>query len=88
MARDSHSKAAKFARPRGNNEKPMTSMTLTFDRRTSDMLENLKEAFGAASKTEVIRKAIALLDIAREARDGGGSIKTEDADGVDHKILL
>jgi len=63
-------------------------MTLTFDRRTSELLDNLKEAFGASSKTEVIRKAIALLDIAREAREGGGSIKMEDANGVDHKILL
>ena len=45
----------------------MSTTTVKFDERTSAILEELKEHFHAASKAEVLRKAIALLDVVSEA---------------------
>lgn len=45
----------------------MSTTIVEFDKRTTEILEHLKEHFHAASKAEVLRKAIALLDVFSEA---------------------
>lgn len=62
--------------------------TLSFDDRTEDILNNLKRDFGAASKAEVIRKAVALLEVIRQAKKDGGAIGIVDADGKSVRTVL
>ncbi len=64
-------------------------VTFTIDEATEQVLENLKVALGKTSRAEVLRKAIALLEVATEAENEGGSIATLDQEGnVRHKIKL
>jgi hypothetical protein len=51
---------------------PLTSFNL--DERTDRTLEELKSHFGASSKAEVVRKAIAFLNVARGAEQPDGSV--------------
>ncbi len=69
-------------------ERNTSSMTIAFDQRTAEILDDLKRDFGASSKAEIIRKAIALLDIARDARNNGGKLTVTDAAGVDHAVMF
>ena len=48
--------------------------SIKFDDKTADLLEELKEHYGASSKAEVIRKSVALLSLAASA-DGDGKKK-------------
>lgn len=65
----------------------MAVTTFDIDEKTGVKLEELKAHFGASSKAEVLRKAIALLNIAVkcEAEDGSITIRT---DGTEQKIIL
>ena len=45
----------------------MATTSFKFDDRTTEILEELKDHYGATSKAEVLRKAIGLLDIAADA---------------------
>lgn len=51
---------------------PLTSFNI--DARTDKTLEELKVHFGASSKAEIVRKAIAFLNIAKDAEEPDGSV--------------
>ena len=51
---------------------PLTSFNI--DERTDRTLEELKSHFGASSKAEVVRKAIALLNVVKDAEQPDGSV--------------
>jgi hypothetical protein len=51
---------------------PLTSFNI--DERTDRTLEELKTHYGASSKAEVVRKAIALLNVAKAAEQPDGSV--------------
>ena len=64
-------------------------ITFTIDDNTEQLLERLKNALGKTSRAEVLRKAIALLDVATEAELEGGSIATLDSEGnIRHRVKL
>jgi hypothetical protein len=64
-------------------------VTFTVDEATEKVLDKLKLALNKTSKAEVLRKAIALLEVATEAQSKGGSIATLDNAGeIDHRIKL
>lgn len=64
-------------------------VTFTIDEATDQILEKLKAALGKTSRAEVLRKAIALLEVATEAEKSGGSVATLDEEGnVRHRIKL
>jgi hypothetical protein len=65
-----------------------TQTTFKFDARTVAMIEQLKKEFGATTKAEVIRKALALLELARRAREQGGDIAVMDHEGRASRVLL
>jgi hypothetical protein len=48
--------------------------SFNIDSRLDATLEQLKEHFGAASKSEVLRKAVALLNVAAKHENDDGSI--------------
>jgi hypothetical protein len=54
------------------------TMTLEFDEATDRILEDLRRALGMNSRAEVLRKAVALLQVAVEAQQDGGGIATID----------
>ena len=51
---------------------PLTSFNI--DERTDRTLEELKIHFGASSKAEIVRKAIAFLKVAKDAEQPDGSV--------------
>jgi hypothetical protein len=61
--------------------------TFKFSKQTLNVINQLKKDFGASSKAEVIRKALALLELARQAKEKGGEMAVVDGDGTQHKIL-
>ena len=64
-------------------------ITFTIDDSTDQLLERLKNALGKTSRAEILRKAIALLEVATEAEQEGGSIATLDQAGnVRHRVKL
>ena len=65
----------------------MAVTTFNIDEKMGQSLEDLKEHFGASSKAEVLRKAVALLKIAIESEAADGSI-TIRKDNVDQKIII
>ena len=65
----------------------MAVTTFDIDEKTGQKLEELKIHFGASSKAEVLRKAIALLNLATRYEDSDGSI-TIRKDQVDQKVIL
>lgn len=60
----------------------MAVTTFNVDPKMDKTLEELKEHFGASSKSEVLRKAVALLKVAseRERKDGSIVIQGENED--------
>ena len=66
----------------------MAATTFKFDAKTNKLLEQLREHYGASSKAEVLRKAIALLDIAAEAEEHNQQIVVESKDGTEKRQVL
>lgn len=66
----------------------MSKSTFNFHPETEATVEKLKKYFRAASKAEVLRRAIALLEMAMEVRQKGGEVAVVDKDNVVHKVLM
>ena len=64
---------------------PLTSFNI--DDRTDRTLEDLKSHFGASSKAEVVRKAIALLNVVKDAEQPDGSVIIK-KDGGDVRVIV
>jgi len=60
----------------------MATTSFTIDAKLDATLENLKSHYGASSKAEVLRKAIALLNVVsrNESKDGTVTIRNENED--------
>ncbi|PRC91438.1 hypothetical protein [Solimicrobium silvestre] len=60
----------------------MATTSFTIDTKLDQTLEDLKKHFGASSKAEVLRKAIALLNVVskNESSDGSVTIRCNDQD--------
>jgi aminopeptidase N len=56
----------------------MSTSTFKFDERTERMIEQLKVSFNAPTKAEVMRKALALLELARQAKESNQSLAIVD----------
>ena len=67
----------------------MATTSFKFDKRTTKVLEELKDHYGATSKAEVLRKAIGLLDIAADAENQNRHLVVESEDQtVKQRILV
>jgi len=68
-----------------------SSTTFKFDEKLSNTLDELKTATGASSKSEIVRRAIALLKVVQDATEEGGEvvIRTTDKDkGKQERIIV
>lgn len=61
--------------------------SVKFDDKTADLLDELKQYYGATSKAEVLRKAVALLSLASAAdnEDARILIVGRDENGADYE---
>lgn len=55
---------------------------------TKELLDNLQERTGAASMTETIRRALALLDVVSKEQKNGGELFIHRSDGVQVPIHI
>ncbi|MDN4037441.1 ribbon-helix-helix protein, CopG family [Massilia sp. YIM B02443] len=62
--------------------------SFNIDSRLDAKLEELKKHFGASSKSEVLRKAIALLDVAARHENADGSLSIVQNKTDETKIIL
>ena len=65
---------------------PQTSIRL--DDRTENLLGELKDHYGASSKAEVMRKALALLDTVRRAQEDGDELALVNGDNRVTKFVV
>jgi hypothetical protein len=65
----------------------MSTKTIKFDQRMEDTIAKLQKQFGATSQAEIIRKAIAMLEIVSDAEKSGGEIIIRHNDKDKHVIL-
>ena len=65
-----------------------TQITFKTDSETIEMLEELKKHFRASSRAEVLRKALALLELAREAEQQDRELAVVDSEDMIRRILL
>ncbi len=64
---------------------PLTSFNI--DEKTDRTLEELKAHFGASSKAEVVRKAIAFLNVAKDAEQADGSVVIK-KNGAELRVIV
>lgn len=61
--------------------------TFKFDAKTDKVLEDLMQHYGTVSKAAVLRKAIALLNVAKRYEQLDGSVVLR-RDGQDVKVIM
>ncbi len=66
----------------------MPVTTFNIDEKMDRTLEDLKEHFGATSKAEVVRRAIALLNVAKNAEQPDGSIVIKQQDDKEVRVVM
>jgi hypothetical protein len=66
----------------------MAVTSFNMDPKLDQTLEDLKKHYGAASKAEVLRKAIALLKVVRENEQPDGSVLIRTTQNRDMKVLV
>lgn len=65
----------------------MSNLTLNLDSKAEKSIESLREHYGATSKAEVIRKALALLQVAAEVDSTNGELVAR-KDNKETKIIV
>lgn len=66
----------------------MAATSFNIDQKTDQTLENLRRHYQVSSKAEVLRKAIALLNVARRNEHADGTIVIRQQSGEDLKVLV
>jgi hypothetical protein len=67
---------------------PKTRLNLTITPAVRARLEDLQEASGAESMTEVIRRSLALYELAWDLDKKGGHVIFKHADGSEERLAL
>ncbi len=66
----------------------MAATSFKIDQKTDQTLESLRRHYQVGSKAEVLRKAIALLNVVRRNERTDGTIVIRQQSGEDLKILI
>jgi hypothetical protein len=66
----------------------MAVTSFNVDPKLDQTLEDLKKHYGASSKAEVLRKAVALLKVVRENEQPDGSVVIRTAQNRDMRVLV
>ncbi|CAD0325481.1 ribbon-helix-helix protein, CopG family [Xanthomonas campestris pv. raphani] len=62
--------------------------TFKFDQRLTDTIEQLKDSQHAASKSEIVRRAIALLKLVQDAKENGERLVLVTDDGKKEREIV
>lgn len=65
-----------------------TLSTFKFDPKLTETIEELKKSSGAASKAEIVRRAITLLKVVQDAKERGEDLVLVAGDSTQTKIVL
>lgn len=65
----------------------MANLTLNLDKKAEKIIQELRSHYGATSKAEIIRKAIALLQVVAEIETGKGEFIARKG-GKETRILV
>lgn len=65
-----------------------TRLNLEFSKSVTERLEKLVENSGAGSKTEVIRRALALYETVAERRAMNDALICRSADGTERELIV
>ncbi len=65
-----------------------TLSTFKFDQRLTETIEELKNSTDATSKSEIVRRAIALLKVVQDAKDKGERIVLVTQDGSKEREIV
>ncbi len=65
----------------------MSNLTLNLDEKAENSIDKLRKHYGASSKAEVIRKALALLQVAAEVDATNGELVAR-KDNKETKIIV
>jgi F420-dependent methylenetetrahydromethanopterin dehydrogenase len=74
--------------PTRQQEFTMAATSFNIDQKTDQTLENLRRHYQVSSKAEVLRKAIALLNVARRNEHADGTIIIRQQHGRDLKVIV
>lgn len=66
----------------------MAVTSFNIDDKMDQTLEALKAHYGATSKAEILRKAVALLNVASKNEAEDGTIVLSDGNGKDIKVIV
>lgn len=67
----------------------MSNLTLNLDQRAEESIEKLRRHYGASSKAEIIRKALALLMVAAEVQVEKGHLIARKKDkGIEKETVI
>jgi len=66
----------------------MKATSFKFDEKTTELIDKLKESSHASSRTEVLRKALYLLDLASKAQAENKHLVIRGAEGEPEKEIL
>ena len=65
------------------------AFTFAIDENTEQVVDSLKTKLGKTSRAEILRKAIALLEVATSAKEENNDIAIVDKEGkILHRIML
>ena len=74
--------------PTRHKEFAMAATSFNIDQKTDQTLENLRRHYQARSKADVLRKAIALLNIVRRNEHTDGTIVILQQNGDELKVVV
>ena len=66
----------------------MKATNFKFDENTTELLEDLKTKTGSNTKSEVVRKALALLSVTTEANLVGDKVLVKSHDGTVRELVI
>jgi hypothetical protein len=66
----------------------MTFTSFSVDSKTDQTLEELRRHYRSSSKAAVLRKAIALLNVASRSEQADGTLIIRQPDGGDLKVIV
>ena len=66
----------------------MKATSFKFDEKTTQLIDDIKNRSHSASRTEVMRKALYLLDLASRQQSENGHLIIRDKDGNEKEILM
>ncbi|GAA0859390.1 hypothetical protein [Aliiglaciecola litoralis] len=67
---------------------PVSPTTFKFDEETTALMDRLKAKHGVGSRSDIVRKALKLLEVAEAAGDRKAKLMVKEEDDKEKEIIL